>query len=94
MSDPRSNLALMEIDSLTQHEADVLAFEALGWPSRDRKAQAVHDAWEVSLTRYEQWLAAIIDNGAALQAHPVMVNRLRRLREQRWSARSARLLLN
>jgi hypothetical protein len=80
------------VEELTDQERGVLVFEAQGWPSVGEKATCVHAAWGWSLTHYEQTLQHIIDLPAAVVFDPVLVNRLRRLRDQRRRARSARRL--
>ena len=46
----------------------------------------------MSATRYYQVLNALIDYPAALEADPMLIKRLRRLRASRQRARSARRL--
>ena len=46
----------------------------------------------MSATRYYQVLNALIDNQTALEADPMLIKRLRRLRATRQRARSARRL--
>ena len=46
----------------------------------------------MSATRYYQVLNALLDNPAALEADPMLVKRLRRMRAARQRARSARRL--
>ncbi|SDQ64403.1 DUF3263 domain-containing protein [Quadrisphaera sp. DSM 44207] len=68
---------------LSQRDAAVLAFERRRWRSRAAKEQAVRDAFDLSATRYHQVLNALLDDPAALAADPVLVQRLRRLRDTR-----------
>ncbi len=42
----------------------------------------------MTITRFWQFVNALLDNPEALAAHPVEVGRLRRLRDQRRAARS------
>jgi hypothetical protein len=46
----------------------------------------------MSATRYYQVLNALIDNPAAMEADPMLIKRLNRLRASRQRARSARRL--
>jgi hypothetical protein len=46
----------------------------------------------MSATRYYQVLNTLLDNPAALEADPMLVKRLRRMRASRQRARSARRL--
>ena len=52
------------------------------------KAQAIHDETGLTETRYYQRLNRLLDTEAALEAAPVTVNRLRRLRAARSRERS------
>ena len=56
------------------------------------KEQAMREKFDMSATRYYQALNALIDRTAALEADPMLVKRLRRLRAARQRARSARRL--
>lgn len=63
----------------------ILRFEA-AHPSGDgtgTKERLVAEQLGMSHTRYWQILNALIDDPAALAAHPTTIHRLRRLREQR-----------
>ena len=53
---------------------------------------AIRELFDMSATRYYQLLNAIIDMPAALEANPMLVKRLRRMREARQRARSAKRL--
>ncbi len=90
MSDLAPSLTI--VDELTVQEAAVLAFEDQLWRSMDAKAQAVKDAFGWSLTQHQQYLNHLIDLPAALVARPMLVGRLRRLRDRRRNARSVRRL--
>ena len=75
---------------LTDDDAALLAFELDWYRSAGVKEQAIRDAFGISATTYYARLNRIIDDPAALAAEPVLVNRLRRLRDQRRRARSIR----
>jgi hypothetical protein len=77
---------------LTVLEEQVLVFERGWWRNPGAKEQAITDTFGLSTTRYYQLLRAILDKPAALAAEPVLVKRLRSLRDQRARARSARHL--
>ncbi len=49
--------------------------------------QAIREKFDMSATRYYQVLNALIDNPAALEADPMLVKRLRRLRDARIASR-------
>lgn len=78
-------------DHLSGHERAILAFEHGLWRSPAAKEQAIREEFAISATRYYLELDALIDQPAALAADPVLVQRLRRVREARRQRRSARL---
>jgi hypothetical protein len=77
------------VTDLTDLERDILAFEHRRWNHSGAKEQAVHDTFGLSMNRYAQLLNAIIDKPEALVHDPMLVKRLRRLRDTRRRARSA-----
>lgn len=77
---------------LTQFEADLLDFEAVGHLAAEGKDAAILARFELSVPRYHQELNALIDRPEALAHSPLLVKRLRRLRERRQQNRSARQL--
>ena len=77
---------------LSDVEVAVLDFERQWWKLPGAKEQAVHDRFGLSATRYYQLLNTIIDKPEALVHDPMLVKRLRRLRETKQRARSARRL--
>jgi len=56
------------------------------------KGQAIRDRFDMGATGYYQVLNTLLDNPAALEADPMLVKRLRRMRAARQRARSARRL--
>ncbi|MEV4559615.1 DUF3263 domain-containing protein [Kitasatospora sp. NPDC049285] len=72
---------------LTERDRAVLALEARGWRTAGAKEQAIREELGISATRYYQLLGALLDREEALRADPVLVNRLRRIREERRAAR-------
>lgn len=79
-------------EELSAREQQILAFERQWWKYAGAKEQAVRDLFEMSSTRYYQVLNALIDQPAALAYDPMLVKRLRRMRQARQRARSARRL--
>ncbi len=77
---------------LSAREREILAFERQWWKYAGAKEQAVRDLFEMSSTRYYQVLNSLIDRPAALAHDPMLVKRLRRMRQARQRARSARRL--
>ena len=77
---------------LSRRELDILAFERQWWKYAGAKEEAIRELFGMSPTRYYQVLNALIDRPEALEADPLLVRRLRRLRSQRQRQRSARRL--
>lgn len=77
---------------LTDREREVLAFERQWWKYASAKEQAIKELFDMSATRYYQVLNALIDSPSALEADPMLIKRLRRLRASRQRQRSARRL--
>ena len=79
---------------LTAREREVLAFERQWWKYAGAKEQAIRELFDMSATRYYQVLNALVDRPAALEADPLLVRRLRRLRAARGQRRSSQFLGN
>lgn len=77
---------------LTDRDREILAFERQWWKYAGSKEQAIKELFDMSSTRYYQVLNALINNPAALAEDPMLIKRLRRLRDQRQRTRSARRL--
>ena len=80
------------VSELSERDREVLDFERQWWKYAGAKEQAVREKFQMSATRYYQVLNALIDKPEALAVDPLLVKRLRRLRETRQRARSARRL--
>ncbi|MFA6576121.1 MAG: DUF3263 domain-containing protein [Nocardioides sp.] len=78
--------------TLSDRDHQILAFERQWWKYAGAKETAVREKFDMSSTRYYQVLNALIDRPEALEADPLLVRRLRRLRSQRQRQRSARRL--
>jgi hypothetical protein len=76
-------LASDDVNGLSDEDIRILAFERDWWRFRSPKAQSVRRRLGISPTRYHQLLNAIIDRAEALAYDPMLVGRLRRLREAR-----------
>ena len=76
--------------ALSDLETKILDFEANWWRFAGAKESAIKELFDLSAPRYYQLLNDLIDRDEALMAAPMLVKRLRRLREARMSARSAR----
>lgn len=77
---------------LSDRDRQIIAFERQWWKYAGSKESAIKELFDMSSTRYYQVLNALIDNPAALEADPMLVKRLRRMRAARQRARSARRL--
>ena len=88
----RSTESMPSGDRLSDRDREILEFERQWWKYAGAKEQAIRDLCDMSATRYYQVLNALIDNPAALEADPMLVKRLRRMRAARQRARSARRL--
>jgi hypothetical protein len=78
--------------ALSDRDVKILEFERQWWKYAGAKEQAMREMFDMSATRYYQALNALIDRPAAIEADPMLVKRLRRLRAARQRARSARRL--
>jgi hypothetical protein len=74
---------------LSERDREIIAFERQWWKYAGSKETAIKELFDMSSTRYYQVLNALIDSQAALAADPLLVKRLRRLREERRRNRSA-----
>ena len=79
-------------DALSGRDAEILDFERVWWQADGTKEQEIKDRFNLSAARYYQVLNQLLDNPAALAHDPLLVKRLRRLRESRQKARSAHRL--
>lgn len=77
---------------LSARDVEILEFERQWWRYSGAKEQGVREQFDMSATRYYQILNGLIDSPDALAHDPLLVKRLRRMRESRQRARSARRL--
>ncbi len=75
--------------ALTSRERGMLAFERQWWKRAGAKERAVRELFDMSSSRYYQVLNALIDKPEALRADPMLVKRLRRVRQSRQQRRNA-----
>ena len=75
---------------LSERDAAVLDFEKQWWKYAGAKEQAVRELFGLSATQYYQVLNTLIDSPAALEAEPMLVKRLRRMRATRQRERTQR----
>lgn len=79
-------------EALSERDAAILDFEKSWWTARVSKEQEIRDRFGLSSARYYQILNVLIDRPQALEYDPLLVKRLRRLRERRHRDRSAHRL--
>ena len=80
------------VDGLARRDREIHAFERQWWKYAGAKEQAIRELFDMSATRYYQFLNALIDTPEALAADQMLVKRLRRMRADRQRRRSARRL--
>lgn len=90
--DPARKVTHNEAPTLSDRDRQILEFERAWWKYAGAKEAAIRERFEMSSTRYYQVLNALIDTPEALEADPLLVRRLRRLRAARQRQRSARRL--
>ena len=77
------------LSGLDQRSTEVLDFEREAWKLTVTKERAIRERFGFSPSRYHQLLHRIIDRPEALIYDPMLVRRLRRVREVRRRARTA-----
>jgi Protein of unknown function (DUF3263) len=65
---------------MTEEDLAMLEFERAWWKYAGAKEQEIRTRFGIEATAYDQRLDALLDMREALEADPVTVNRLRRLR--------------
>jgi len=77
---------------LDARERAILDFEREAWRLQVPKERAIRETFGISSARYTQLLHRIVDRPEALAHDPMLVRRLRRLREVRRKRRTAQRL--
>ena len=72
---------------LSAMEAAVLDFERSWWADDQPKDQAIADQFALTTAEYYELLNSLIDSDEALAHDPLVVRRLRRMRDRRRSER-------
>jgi hypothetical protein len=72
---------------LSARDRAILDFEQNWWTESGSKEGAIRQRFQLSPTRYYQLLNDLLDEPAALEYDPLVVRRLRRLRDRRRRAR-------
>jgi hypothetical protein len=73
--------------ALSDRERAILDFERTWWTQAGPKEVAIRERFELSPTRYYQLLHELLEAPDALAYDPLVVRRLRRLRDRRRRAR-------
>ena len=76
---------------LTPRDRAILDFEATWWSEPTPKEQVILERFELSAARYYEVLNEILESDAASEYAPLVVRRLRRLRDRRQRARAEQL---
>lgn len=80
----------LEESQLSAFGMDLLSFERSWWShGGGEKDHGIRERFNLSPAQYYQHLNALLDDPDALAFDPLLVKRLRRLRDQRRRARSA-----
>ncbi len=72
---------------LTKRDLGILELERTWWTHPASRARQIADTLDISLTRYHELLDQLIDSPEALEHDPLLVLRLRRMREDRRRSR-------
>jgi hypothetical protein len=73
--------------ALTDRDRAIIDFERSWWTESGPKDTAIRERFELSGTRYYQLLNELLDDAEAMEYDPLLIRRLRRLRERRRRAR-------
>ncbi|WP_333618764.1 DUF3263 domain-containing protein [Dietzia sp.] len=79
-----------DASGLSERELAMLDFERQWWRFAGSKDEAIRAKFDVNATRYFQQLNKLLDTQEALEHDPLLVKRLRRLRDSRQKARAGR----
>ena len=77
--------------SLSARDKAILDFERSWWSEGGVKEAVIAERFDLSVARYYEILGEILDDPAAMDHDPLLVRRLRRLRDARQRDRSAAL---
>lgn len=73
---------------LSERDRSVLDFERSWWTEGGVKETAIQERFELSASRYYELLGQLMDDPDAMAHDPLLVRRLRRLRDARQRARA------
>ncbi len=83
------SMPISNSSGLSELEVKMLDFERQWWRYAGAKESAIKELFDLTPPAYYQMLNNLIDREDALLAEPILVKRLRRLRESRTAARSS-----
>jgi len=83
----RQHLAAM---ALTERDLAIIEFERTWWSEDSSKETIIRERFELSTTRYYELLGDLIESAEAYAHDPLVIRRLRRLRDRRRKARFER----
>jgi hypothetical protein len=89
MSMSEISMPMRNSSGLSELEIKMLDFERQWWRYAGAKESAIKELFDLTPPAYYQMLNNLIDREDALTAEPILVKRLRRLRESRTAARSS-----
>ena len=75
---------------LTERDRAIIDFERSWWSEPGRKELAIRERFDLSTTRYYGILNELLDVPEALEYDPLVIRRLRRVRDRRRRARFER----
>ena len=78
------------IETLTARDQAILEFEQSWWLTELPKDQAVRERFQLTEAEYSAVLEELVSSDVALAEHPLLVRRLRRLRDRRRRQHDAR----
>jgi hypothetical protein len=87
MADPALNIPAGD-GQLSELESRILEFERQWWQYAGAKESSIRELFQLPPSRYYEILNNLIDREEALAAAPMLVKRLRRMREARLAERS------
>ncbi len=76
--------------ALTERDLAILEVERTWWSEDSSKESIIRERFELSTTRYYELLGELIDSDEAYGHDPLVIRRLRRLRDRRRKARFER----
>ena len=78
----------MKKNELSELELSILAFERQWWRHAGAKESAIKENFNLAPAAYYQLLSVLIDKEVAYELEPMLIKRLRRLRDVRSSKRA------